>query len=113
VRQDAQKTDGKQVAQALMLSDAAEFDCKPELEIHADDVACGHGATSAEIDPDMLFYLLARGIPPPEARALLIESFIGEAIDRLESEPIRSAMWQSAKARLLSLAHSQSAEDRR
>jgi Fe-S cluster assembly protein SufD len=113
VRQDAQKTDGKQMAQALMLSDAAEFDCKPELEIHADDVACGHGATSAEIDPDMLFYLLARGIPPPEARALLIESFIGEAIDRLESEPIRSAMWQSAKARLLSLAHSQNAEDRR
>ena len=112
VRQDAQKTDGKQMAQALMLSDAAEFDCKPELEIHADDVACGHGATSAEIDPDMLFYLLARGIPPPEARTLLIESFIGEAIDKLESEPVRSAMWQSAKGRLLTLAHSQRVEDR-
>jgi Fe-S cluster assembly protein SufD len=112
VRPDAQKTDGKQMAQALMLSDTAEFDCKPELEIHADDVACGHGATSAEIDRDMLFYLLARGIPPPEARTLLIESFIGEAIDKLESEPVRSAMWQSAKKRLLSLAHSQRAEDR-
>jgi Fe-S cluster assembly protein SufD len=112
VRPDAQKTDGKQMAQALMLSDTAEFDCKPELEIHADDVACGHGATSAEIDRDMLFYLLARGIPPPEARTLLIESFIGEAIDKLASEPVRSAMWQSAKGRLLSLAHSQRAEDR-
>ena len=60
----------------------------------------------------MLFYLLARGIPPPEARTLLIESFIGEAIDKLESEPVRSAMWQSAKERLLTLAHSQRAEDR-
>ena len=63
VRPDAQKSDGKQMAQVLMLSQDAEFDSKPELEIHADDVICGHGSTAAEIDEDMLFYLRARGIP--------------------------------------------------
>ena len=63
VRPDAQKTDGKQMAQVLMLSEDAEFDSKPELEIHADDVVCGHGSTAAEIDADLLFYLRARGIP--------------------------------------------------
>ena len=57
VRPDAQKTDGKQMAQALMLSADAEFDSKPELEIYADDVVCGHGSTAAEIDEDLLFYM--------------------------------------------------------
>ena len=75
----AQKTDGKQMAQALLLSETAEFDAKPELEIFADDVVCGHGSTSAELDEDLLFYLRARGIPEAEARALLIEAFVGEA----------------------------------
>ncbi len=84
VRPDAQKTDGKQMAQVLMLSPDAEFDSKPELEIYADDVVCGHGSTVAEIDEDLLFYLRARGIPAAEARALLIESFIGEALDKVE-----------------------------
>ena len=86
VRPDAQKTDGKQMAQVLMLSEDAEFDSKPELEIHADDVVCGHGSTAAEIDEDLLFYLRSRGIPAAEARALLIESFIVEAIDKVEDE---------------------------
>ena len=86
VRPDAQKTDGKQMAQVLMLSEDAEFDSKPELEIYADDVVCGHGSTAAEIDEDLLFYLRARGIPPEEARALLIESFVGEALDKVEDE---------------------------
>ena len=63
VRPDAQKTDGKQMAQALMLSERAEFDSKPELEIYADDVVCGHGATVAEIDKNLMFYLRSRGIP--------------------------------------------------
>jgi Fe-S cluster assembly protein SufD len=113
VRPDAQKSDGKQMAQALMLSEQAEFDCKPELEIHADDVICGHGATSSELDRDMLFYLQSRGISLPEARALLIESFVGEVIDKLASETLRSAIWTSAKARLASLAASAAvAEDR-
>ena len=92
VRPDAQKTDGKQMAQALMLSPDAEFDSKPELEIYADDVVCGHGTTSAQLDEDLLFYCKSRGIPEHEARALLIESFIGEAIDKLEHEGLRSAL---------------------
>jgi Fe-S cluster assembly protein SufD len=104
VRRDAQKTDGKQMAQALMLSQTSEFDSKPELEIYADDVVCGHGSTSAAIDDDLLFYLRARGIPLEQARALLIHSFIGEAIDKVENEALRDAlmseadMWLSASA---------------
>lgn len=87
----AQKTDGKQMAQALLLSENAEFDSKPELEIFADDVVCGHGATSGQIDDDLLFYLKARGIPESEARALLIQAFVGEAFERVENEELRDA----------------------
>lgn len=96
VRPDAQKSDGKQMAQALMLSEDAEFDSKPELEIYADDVVCGHGSTSAAIDEDLLFYLRARGIPLAEARALLIQSFIGEAIDKVEHDEMRAALMSEA-----------------
>jgi Fe-S cluster assembly protein SufD len=103
VRPDAQKSDGKQMAQALMLSPDAEFDSKPELEIYADDVVCGHGSTAAELDEDLMFYLRARGIPLEEARTLLVESFIGEAIDKLEDEPLREAISVLAKGRLASL----------
>ncbi|SFV28203.1 Fe-S cluster assembly protein SufD [Hyphomicrobium facile] len=92
VRPDAQKTDGKQMSQALMLSEDAEFDSKPELEIYADDVVCGHGTTSAELDSDLLFYCRSRGIPEKEARALMIESFIGEALDKVEHEGLREAL---------------------
>lgn len=92
VRPDAQKTDGKQMAQALMLSPDAEFDSKPELEIYADDVVCGHGTTSTELDDDLLFYCKSRGIPEHEARALLIESFVGEALDKIENEELRAAL---------------------
>jgi Fe-S cluster assembly protein SufD len=104
VRPNAQKTDGKQMAQVLMLSQDAEFDSKPELEIHADDVICGHGSTAAEIDRDLLFYLSSRGIPLQEARAMLIESFVGEAIDKVASESLREALGRSAKKRLAALA---------
>ena len=92
VRPDAQKTDGKQMSQALMLSPDAEFDSKPELEIFADDVVCGHGTTAAELDADLLFYCRSRGIPEAEARALMIASFVGEAIDKVEHEAIREAL---------------------
>jgi Fe-S cluster assembly protein SufD len=92
VAAEAQKTDGKQMAQALMLSGDAEFCSKPELEIYADDVACGHGSTAAEIDPAMLFYLRSRGLSEAEARAMLIESFAAEAIDRIEDEGVRAAL---------------------
>lgn len=97
VRPDAQRTDGKQMAQALMLSPEAEFDSKPELEIYADDVICGHGSTSAEIDPELIFYLRSRGIPLDEAQAMLVESFVGEAIDKIEPEEIREALRSNAR----------------
>lgn len=97
VRRDAQKSDGKQMAQALMLSETAEFDSKPELEIYADDVACGHGSTSAALDDDLLFYLRARGIPLKEARVLLIHSFVGEAIDKVENAAVREALMEEAE----------------
>ncbi len=97
VRPHAQKTDGKQMSQALMLSPDAEFDSKPELEIYADDVVCGHGATAAEIDPDLLFYCRSRGIPLADARALLIESFIGEATAKVEHEGVREALESLAR----------------
>ncbi|MDA7948614.1 MAG: Fe-S cluster assembly protein SufD [Hyphomicrobiaceae bacterium] len=90
VHRDAQKSDGHQIAHGLLLSEAAEFDSKPELEIFADDVVCGHGSTSGQVDEDLLFYLRARGIPEPEARALLIEAFVGEALEKIEREDVRN-----------------------
>ena len=92
VRPHAQKTDGKQSCNALLLSETAEFDAKPELEIYADDVACGHGATSGDLNHDQLFYLESRGIPPDEAKAMLIAAFVGEAFETIEHDGIRQAL---------------------
>jgi Fe-S cluster assembly protein SufD len=92
VRPGAQKTDGKQMAQALMLSETAEFSSKPELEIYADDVACGHGSTSTELNEDHLFYLRARGVPAAEAKRLLTEAFIAEPIEAIENQAVRDAI---------------------
>ena len=92
VRPDAQQTDGMQMSQALLLSEHAEFDAKPELEIFADDVRCTHGATSGELDEDLMFYLRSRGIAPDDARALLIAAFVGEAIELVSSEQVRDAL---------------------
>jgi Fe-S cluster assembly protein SufD len=92
VQRGAQKTDGRQMANALLLSNDAEFDSKPELEIFADDVACGHGSTAGQIDEDLMFYLKARGIPEVEARALLIAAFVGEALDGIRNEALRGAL---------------------
>jgi Fe-S cluster assembly protein SufD len=83
VAQDAQKTDAKMTSRALLLSENAQFSAKPELEIYADDVQCGHGATSGQIDPNELFYLMARGVPRGEAERLLVEAFLDDAVDRL------------------------------
>lgn len=80
VEQIAQKTDGYQMNQALLLSPDAEIDAKPELEIYADDVRCSHGATVGALDDDQLFYLRSRGIPEQEARQILIDAFLDEAI---------------------------------
>ena len=92
VRKHAQKTDGKQSCNALLLSEFAEFDAKPELEIYADDVVCGHGATAGDINMDHLFYLRSRGIPEAEAKSLLIAAFVGEAFDNIVHEGLREAM---------------------
>ncbi len=89
VRPDAQKTDGKMMTRALLLSDEAEMDNKPELEIFADDVTCGHGATAGALDESLLFYLRARGLPEKEAQALLIEAFVGEAIESIVDDDLR------------------------
>ena len=89
VRPDAQKTDGKMMTRALLLSDEAEADNKPELEIFADDVTCGHGATAGALDESLLFYLRARGLPEKEAQALLIQAFVGEAIEPIADDDLR------------------------
>jgi Fe-S cluster assembly protein SufD len=91
VRRDAQKTDANMMSQALLLSDDAQFVAKPELEIFADDVRCGHGATSGRIDDEMLFYLMARGVPRADAEQLLIEAFLDDAIDGIGDAAIGGA----------------------
>lgn len=92
VRPDAQKTDGKQSSHALLLSETAEFDAKPELEIYADDVICGHGTTCGDLDHDHLFYMRSRGIPEAEARSLLVQAFLAEAIEAVENEQVREVL---------------------
>ena len=88
VKAGAQKTDGYQISQALLLDGDAEFLAKPELEIYADDVACSHGSTSGAIDEDALFYLRSRGVPSSEAQDLLTLAFLAEAIEEIEDEAI-------------------------
>jgi Fe-S cluster assembly protein SufD len=92
VHQAAQKTDAKMACNTLLLSDDAEFSTKPELEIFADDVACGHGATVTEIDRSHLFYLMARGIDEKTARGLLVKAFVASVIEELEDETVVSAL---------------------
>ena len=98
VRRHAQKTDAKMMTQALLLSERAEADNKPELEIFADDVQCGHGATAGALDEELKFYLMARGIPPAEAEAMLIQAFLGEAIEGIEHAGLREALIESVAA---------------
>jgi Fe-S cluster assembly protein SufD len=89
VQPRAQKTDAKMMTRALLLSDEAEADNKPELEIFADDVTCGHGATTGALDESLLFYLRARGLSEKEAQALLIQAFVGEAIESIVDDNLR------------------------
>jgi Fe-S cluster assembly protein SufD len=96
VEPHAQKTDAKMASHALLLSDEAEADNKPELEIFADDVQCGHGATAGALDGGLKFYLMSRGIPEHEAEALLIQAFIGEAIEEIAHEGLREALLNAA-----------------
>ena len=92
VERAAQKTDGAMKSQAILLSPRAQMNEKPELEIFADDVVCGHGATVASLDPEQVFYLRSRGIPERDAKAMLLEAFGGESIDRIENEVLINAL---------------------
>jgi Fe-S cluster assembly protein SufD len=98
VRPGAQQTDARMMTRALLLSDGAEADNKPELEIFADDVQCGHGATAGALDQDLLFYLKARGIPAQEAEALLIQAFVGEALETIARDDLRDTLADAAAA---------------
>jgi Fe-S cluster assembly protein SufD len=89
VHKDAQKTDAKQTNMNLLLSEDAQIDTKPQLEIYADDVKCTHGATVGQIDDEAIFYLRSRGISEPSARALLLYAFAGEILQRMTVEPVR------------------------
>ena len=89
VKKDAQKTDGYQISQSLLLDEDSQFLAKPELEIYADDVACSHGSTSGAIDEDALFYLRSRGVPHNVATDLLTLSFLAEAVEEIEDETLR------------------------
>jgi Fe-S cluster assembly protein SufD len=89
VRKYAQKTDGGMKSNTLLLNDGATMFNKPELEIFADDVVCGHGATVAQMDGEQLFYLMARGLPRPQAEALVLQAFAGEAVEFVQDETLR------------------------
>ena len=104
VKPHAQKTDTKMMTRALLLSDEAEADNKPELEIFADDVVCGHGATAGALDPGLKFYLMSRGIDDKQAEALLIQAFIGETIEEVAHEGFRDALMTAALSWLESRA---------
>ena len=97
VKPKAQKTDAKMMTRALLLSDDAEADNKPELEIFADDVTCGHGATTGALDESLLFYLRARGLSEKEAQALLIQAFVGEAIELIANDDLRELAISAAQ----------------
>ena len=92
VKEDAQKTDGYQISQALLLDGDSQFLAKPELEIYADDVACSHGSTSGAIDEEALFYLRSRGVPEAEAQNLLVLAFLGEALEEIDNDDLASEL---------------------
>jgi Fe-S cluster assembly protein SufD len=89
VQKDAQKTDAKQTNRNLLLSDNAQIDTKPQLEIYADDVKCTHGATIGQVEEQALFYLRSRGIDEASARGLLLYAFASECLDRMSCAPVR------------------------
>lgn len=101
VAREAQKTDGAMKSQTILLSDDAAMYNKPELEIFADDVACGHGATCGSLDPQQLFYAMARGLPRPQAEALLLEAFGADAIERVAHEQLREELTERLRSWLI------------
>lgn len=103
VHQIAQKTDGYQLSNALLLSEHAEMDTKPELEIYADDVKCSHGATCGQLDDEPLFYLRSRGLTETEARMLLVQAFVDEVADKIVDEDMRASVKARAETWLQSV----------
>jgi Fe-S cluster assembly protein SufD len=100
VRPGAQKTNAKQTNRALLLSDDAQINTKPQLEIFADDVKCTHGAAIGQLDEEAVFYLRARGLTAAEARDMLIHAFAGEILDRVQPESLRARLEAALFARL-------------
>jgi Fe-S cluster assembly protein SufD len=100
VRKDAQKTDAKQTNKNLVLSEGSTINTKPELQIHANDVRCTHGATIGQLDNDSLFYLRSRGIAHQQAREILIGAFAREIIDGIQVESLRSYVEATLTSRL-------------
>jgi len=97
VARGAQQTDGEQSVKAMLLDRGATANCKPELEIFADDVKCAHGASVGELDPMQMFYAESRGLDPASARALLLEGFIMGLWDRVSDEAQRDAICEAAR----------------
>lgn len=97
VHQAAQKTDGYQLANTIMLSPKCEMDTKPELEIYADDVKCSHGTTTGALDEEPLFYLRSRGLNESQARMLLVQAFVDEVMDKISDEALRDEMKEKAE----------------
>ncbi len=112
VHKDAQKTDSKQTNRNLLLSDDAQIDTKPQLEIYADDVKCTHGATIGQMDDNALFYLRARGLDENSARGLLLFAFAGECTERIKPGPVRAHIEKLVRQALpeISAAHRDTAE---
>jgi Fe-S cluster assembly protein SufD len=100
VRKDAQKTNAYQQNRNVLLSDSANVNTKPQLEIWADDVKCSHGATTGSLDETAMFYLRARGIPPKEARALLVHAFAYEILEKIDIEAVREYLNEVVLTRL-------------
>jgi Fe-S cluster assembly protein SufD len=104
VEEGADRTDARMGHHALLLNDGAEIDAKPELEIYADEVSCAHGNTVGSLDDAALFYMRSRGLPEAEARALLMQAFVGEVVDRIEHDGARAAVQAWVARRLEALA---------
>jgi Fe-S cluster assembly protein SufD len=104
VARGAQLTDGEQSIKAMLLDRGATANCKPELEIYADDVKCAHGATVGELDPNMLFYAMSRGLDPASARALLLEGFVMGLWDGVSDDALREEIAQAARTALRAAA---------
>ena len=106
VHKDAQKTDAKQTNRNLLLSDDARIDTKPQLEIHADDVKCTHGATIGQIEEEQLFYLRSRGFAEASARNILLYAFAAECLDRMKEPAAREFVEGLIRERLAELVQS-------